>query len=241
MKHLSKSCKLVALIAFGAVLLLSQLEAAAQNATDYIPGVQLSPSQSAQIAVSNVSAAASTATINVMNADGSIFMTKTATVQPGKTFVFAFTNGNATALYSATVTSSLANSLVSDFQTFASNRTLTAGTLPQQNRDHVQNTPSLRAVPGQSAAATVTNIAAVTTQFSVIVLDLNGNVVVSQSSVLNPGQTLSYPFSNTGTVNNGYRVVVSVDLPNTIVSDLLLFSKVTGQVAAILQPSPIPD
>jgi hypothetical protein len=221
-------------------IFVSTLDVAAQSVTGYIPGVQLSPSQSAQVAVSNISNTATTTTINVLNADGSIFMTRTAQVQANKTFVFPFSNGNAAAVYSAVVTSSAPNSIVCDFQIFSATGAVAAVLQPQPEPTMVLNTPSVRLVPGQSAAATVTNITAVTAQFSVTVLDLNGNIVVSQSAVLNPGQTLSYPFTNTGTRNNGYRAVVSTGTTNTVVSDVLVFNKVTGRVNAILIPQPEP-
>jgi hypothetical protein len=95
-------------------------------------------------------------------------------------------------------------------------------------------------MPEQSAAATVTNTAAVTTQFMVTVIDGTGTIVVSQSAVLNPGQTLSYPFVNTGTANKAYRAVVSVGVANAVVSAVMVFNKTTGRVNAILVPQPDP-
>src|SRR5262249_7475458 len=130
-------------------IFVSTLDVPGQGVADYIPGVQLSPAQSGQVAVSNNSTTPINTTINVTNADGSIFMTKAATVQPNKTFVFAFRNSDATAVYRTVVTTSVANSIVCDFQVFASNSELSAVVLPQQHSGKIQNTPSVRLVPGQ--------------------------------------------------------------------------------------------
>jgi hypothetical protein len=242
MKHSRTSLKVVSLFIFAAIPILISAEAVAQqNTIGYIPGVQLSPSQFAQVAVSNISNTATSITINVLNADGSVFITRTTTLQANKTFVFAFNNSAATAVYSAVVTSSVANSIVFDFQVLSTTGAVAAVLQPQPEPGIVLNIPSVRLVPGQSAAATVTNTAAVTTQFQVTVLDGMGNIVVSQSAVSNPGQTLSFPFTNTGTANKAYRAVVSTGTANTVSSDVLVFDKTTGQLNAILIPQPEPN
>ena len=236
------SWKQVALLAFAATLIFSVAAAAQNLTTGYVPGVQLSPSQFAQVAVSNISAASVRTTITVLNADGSTFMTKTTTVAANKTFVFRFQNGSTTAVYSAVVTSSVASSIVCDLQVLGSNNEVIAILQPQPNPANlVQNTPSHRLVPGQSAIATVTNITTTTSQFSLTVLDVNGNIVLTEQSVsINPGQTLSYSYSNTGTVNNSYRAVVSASTASSVISNVLLFDKTTGKINAILLPQPNP-
>jgi hypothetical protein len=99
MKHPRTSLKLVSLFIFAAIPILISAEAVAQqNTVGYIPGVQLSSSQSAQVAVSNISNTATSITINILNAEGGIFMTRTTTVQASKTFVFTFSNGAVTAV-----------------------------------------------------------------------------------------------------------------------------------------------
>jgi hypothetical protein len=194
--------------------------------------------------VSNVPTGSVSTTINILNADGSVFMTRTSQGAANKTFVFRFQNGGTTSVYSATVTSSVANSIVSDFQVLLPNNEVGAvfsiGT-PFPTAGLVLYTPSARLIPGEAALANVANITSGTTQFSLTVFDTNGNTVISESASLNPGQTLSYPFSNMGTANNTYRAVISTGSTNTVTADVMFFDKTTGQIRAILVGGGNPD
>jgi len=211
----------------------------AQNTTGYIAAVQLAPSQFAQVALSNISTGQVSTTINILNSSGGTFATKTSNVSANKTFVFRFQNGSATAVYSAVVTSSVASTIVADLQVLGLNNEVSAVLIPQPITKTVVNIPSARLVPGQSGVASVTNITTATVQFTLTVLDANGKTVLTESPSLSAGQTLSYSFSNQGTANNGYRAVVSTSVANTVVADMLLLEKTTGQIMAILIPQPI--
>jgi hypothetical protein len=202
--------------------------------TGFIPAVQLLPLQFGQVAVSNISTGSVSTTINILNADGSIFMTRRSQVAANQTFVFRFQNGGTTSVYSAVVTSSVANSILSDFQVLLPNNEVGAVFVPNPDNPAELYTASARLIPGQAALATVTNITNATTQFSLTVLDTNGNTVISESASLNPGQTLSYPFSNTGTANNTYRAVMSTGAANAVTAGVMFFDKTTGQIRAIL-------
>ena len=57
-------------------------------------------------------------------------MTRTATVQANKTFVFAFSDGNAPLVYSTGVTSSVTSSIVCDFQVLSANNAVAAVLTP---------------------------------------------------------------------------------------------------------------
>ena len=237
--HLKKFIFILATVIFALACFALLPQARAGSNTD---GVQLLPLQFGQVAVSNISTGSVSTTINILNADGSVFMTRTATVAANKTFIFRFQNGGTTSVYSAVVTSSVASSIVSDFQVLLPNNEVGAVFPVHRPPVNVLYTPSARLIPGQAALATVTNITSSTTQFSLTVRDVNGIVVLSESASLNPGQTLSYPFSNTGTANNTYRSVVSTDAANTVTApvldtvtaNVLFFDKTTGQIRAIL-------
>jgi hypothetical protein len=159
-------------------------------------------------------------------------MTRTSQVAANKTFVFRFQNGGTTSVYSATVTSSVANSIVSDAQVLLPSNEVGAVFIGDMVGADL-HTPSARLIPGQAALATVTNITSATTQFSLTVFDTNGNTVISESGSLNPGQTLSYPFSNMGTANNTYRVEVGDTAGQNLTADVMFFDKTTGQIRAI--------
>jgi len=245
--HLKKFIFILATVIFALACFALLPQARAGSNTD---GLQLLPLQFGQVAVSNISTGSVSTTINILNADGSVFMTRTATVAANKTFIFRFQNGGTSSVYSAVATSSVANSIVSDFQVLLPNNEVGAVFIGNDGNDspHLY-TPSARLIPGQAALATVTNTTTATQQFSITVLDGNGIVVVSESASSNPGQTLSYPFSNTGTANNTYRSVVSTDAANTVTApvldtvtaNVLFFDKTTGQIRAILVAGGNPD
>jgi lipopolysaccharide export system protein LptA len=194
-----------------------------------MPAVQLQTQQQLQVSASNFSTSSVMITINILNSTGNVVSTKTVTVAADKTYVLRYTNGNSIATYSAVVEASIANSVAPDLQVLGSNGEVIAISLPylETNLAAVQYTPGVRLVPGQSAKATVTNASTGAAQFSLVVMDVNGNTVLTESGDINPGQTLTYQYDNMGNSNNVYRAVVSAPA-NTVVSSIMTFDVKTG-------------
>ena len=239
MKNVRTFRKLVALIALGAILSIGFVQDARAFTlveTQLLPAVQLGVLQALLASVSNFSTGSVSVTINVLNASGTIVMTKTSTVAGGKSLVIKFTNGGNTGSYSAVVEASVAGAVTSDLEVLNSNGQVAAVSLPFINTSPAtQNMPGVRLIPGQSGAVTVTNITTASVQFTATVSDNSGNTVLTQSGTLVAGQTMTFPFSNAGTANNGYRAVVSAPA-SAVVSDLMTFDKTSGNIIVIVYP-----
>jgi hypothetical protein len=227
MKHATIYRKFVAMLALGALLslnLVPRAKAFTLVEIHYLPAVQVVAGQLMQVSASNFSNASVSATLNITNAAGAVVATKTAPIAASKTVVLGYTNGDTTASYSAVVEVSAANSVASNFQVFGSNGQTAALTEPYINSTlAVQNTPAVRLTPGQSGAAAITNITAEAVTLNFVVINNAGTTVLSESATLGPGATGTYPFTNTGTVDQGYRAVVTTQAENTVTSSVMTF------------------
>jgi hypothetical protein len=239
MKNWKNLCKMVALFALAAMLNLAYVERArafTQVESQFIPAVQLTASQTAQVSVCNFSAASVSLTINIFDSNGNISVTKTVTLSSKRTTALRFTNGKTTATYSATLSVSAANSVASDFQVLASNGQVLAINPAFLELSADQSTGPARLVPGQSGAATITNISTVPAAFTLQVFDDLGTLVVTQTGTINIDQTLTFSFSNTGKANHAYFAVASTSAANTLASNLISFNPANGQMIVAYPP-----
>lgn len=122
MKNLRISWKLVAFFvlgAIGSVFYVTRSRAFTLIELQFIPAVQLQASQSAEIAVSNVSANELEATITTFGLAGRVLSTKSLTLAPGATSTMMVTAGaNSPLTFRTTVALGTAGSAVSDVMTF---------------------------------------------------------------------------------------------------------------------------
>jgi hypothetical protein len=209
-----------------------------QVETQFLPPVQLVTSQSAQVSVVNFSNVPVTVMINIFNSAGVVAITKTVTVAASKTFGIRFQNGKTTTSYSATVSASVASSVVSDFQVLAANGQTIVTSLPILELPAVQHLGSVRLLPGQGAAVAITNVSSVASSFTVQVFDSAGTIVLTHEGTISAAQTLSFPFSNTEKASVGYRAVVSTSAANTLTPNLMTFDVATGHLIAVIPPGP---
>lgn len=205
--------------------------------SQFLPAVQLQALESVQVSASNFSSQSVEVVIDILNASGKVVSTKTVTIAANNTFVLRHQNGNSTGNFSAVVNCGAASSIASSFEVLGSTGEMVAITLPyiESTVPAVQNTAALRLIPGQSASASVTNISSSPAQFSLTIYNNTGKVVLSEGGSISAAQTLTFPFSNTGTGNNGYRAVVS-SAANSVISDLMAFDITSGQINSILFP-----
>ena len=240
MKDVRLNRRFVALLALGAILTLGSFAPQAKAFTpleiQYLPAVQLVGGQSAQVSVSNFSDAHVSVTITILNAVGDIVVTKTITAAASRTYAVAYANENITASYSAVVEVSAANSVASDFEVLSSNGEVATLSMPYINSTPAtQNTPAVRLTPGQSGVASVTNITLSPVSIQYWVINSSGLVVILDSVTLNPGQTMTWSFTNTGTADNGYRAVLTTQAETTVTCSLVTLGA-DGRVVAEVQP-----
>ena len=205
--------------------------------SQFLPAVQLEALESVQVSASNFSSQSVEVVIDIQNAAGKVVSTKTVTIAANNTYALRYNNGNSTGNFSAVVNAGAASSIASSFEVLGTTGEVIAITLPyvESTVPAVQNTAALRLIPGQSAAASVTNISGSPAQFSLTIYNNTGKVVLTEGGTISAAQTLTFPFSNAGTGNNGYRAVVS-SAANSVISDVMAFDKTTGQINSILFP-----
>jgi hypothetical protein len=217
--------KFVAMLALGAILSLSfvpQAKAFTLVEVHYLPAIQLVGGQSAQLSVSNFSNAPVELSIHLLDSTGTLVKTTTLTLGGGKTHVLGYTNGDTTASYSAVVEVSAADSVASTFEVLSSNGQVAALSLPFINSTPAsQYTPAVRLTAGQSGAATVTNISSSSQEISYQVINNAGSVVMSWDGPLISGQTMTWPFTNTGKTANGYRGVVTTQAEGAVTCSVM--------------------
>ena len=239
MENLRTSMRLTVLIVVVVSLSFTYMPAtAATSETYYLPAVQLSALQSAQVAVSNHSTEPVDVKISIYGATGNVVSSTSQSITPNHTYVLRFANGNAVSDYYAVVTASATGTISTDLQALASNGEVAAITFPFANSvPAVQNTPMVRLVPGQSAAVVVINVGTETTTFDLTVYNNNGNVVLSKEGIqIGPGQIENDTFSNDGEVNNGYRATVSDSARRSSLSEIITLDRATGKVLTIVYP-----
>lgn len=217
---------------------VQQAKAFTQVESQFLPAVQLTASQSAQVSVTNFSAVSVDITIDIFNGNGTNVVTKTTTVGAGKTFGIRFQNGKMPLTYNAIVSAGAASSVISDFQLLSANGETVAVSSAFTELPAVQHTASARLVPGQFASVAITNVSTLPASFTMQVFDNVGNIVQTQQLTISANQTFTFPFSNTTKSNVGYHAVLSTSATNTLTLNLLTFDVATGRLISIVPPGP---
>lgn len=121
MKSLRVSWKLVALFALGAVgsfFYVTRVKAFTLIEIQYLPAVQLTIDQSAEITVSNVSTSSVEATISVFRTNGTLMKQKTLTLAPGTTGTLPVNAGAEGLMFRGAIALSAASAAVANEMAF---------------------------------------------------------------------------------------------------------------------------
>ncbi|HXY14525.1 MAG TPA: hypothetical protein VEI26_08500 [Terriglobales bacterium] len=235
MKKLGTFQKLVALFVAGAILSLGYVvKSKAFTLVDLIvPAVQLGPSQELQVIVSNITdEALDSVTVNIVNAGGTVVMTKTFSLAANQTIPIVFQNGATAASYSANVTGG-ASTIVADVAVLGSNGEVDAA-LPYITPGTSLYTPALQFLGGQTGAVTITNPGSTATQYELVVIARAGTTAFTRSGGISAGQTLTFTFTHGAAYSPTDLRAVVTTTGGAVVSDIMAFDMTTNTVIAIL-------
>ena len=93
--------------------------------------------------------------------------------------------------------------------------------------------PAVQLVAGQAAAIKVTNFSTSSVMIVIRTYNDDGGIIAHEGRTIGAGMTFTDTVQATAKSPLSFHVVIELDTPNALVSDVLTISKQTGEVIAI--------